>query len=82
MLGRVFLGLTSTKLGLMCLAQGHNAMTTVRLKLVALRSRVKHSTTDSLRSPQAVPDMSLTRLLFCVLEHDLYPYCTVLASTY
>ena len=29
--GGVFLGWTSTKLGLMCLAQGHNAVTPVRL---------------------------------------------------
>ena len=43
--GRVFLGWTSTKLGLMCLAQGHNAVTLVRLELAAPRSRVKHSTT-------------------------------------
>ena len=34
--GRVFLGGTSTKLGLMSLAQGHNAVTLVRLKPVAL----------------------------------------------
>ena len=45
--GPVFLGWTSTKLGLMCLAQGHNA---VRLDPVAPRSRVKHSTTEPLRS--------------------------------
>ena len=31
MLGCVFLGLTSTKLGLMCLAQGQNAMMMGRL---------------------------------------------------
>ena len=48
--GRVFLGWTSTKLGLMCLAQGHNAVTPVRLKPAALRSRVKNSTTEPLRS--------------------------------
>ena len=30
--GRVFLGWTITKLGLMCLAQGHNAVTQVRLE--------------------------------------------------
>ena len=48
--GRVFLGWTSTKLGLMCLAQGHNAETLVRLKPVANRSRVKHSTTEPLSS--------------------------------
>ena len=48
--GRVFLGLTSTKLGLICLAQGHNAVMPVRLKPAALRSRVKHSTTEPLPS--------------------------------
>ena len=31
----------------MCLAQGHNAVTLVRLKPAAPRSRVKHSTTES-----------------------------------
>ena len=49
-LGRVFLGRTSTKLGLMCLAQGHNVVTPVRLEPAALRSRVKHSTTEPLCS--------------------------------
>ena len=34
----------------MCLAQGHNSVTPVRLKPLALRSRVKHSTTEPLRS--------------------------------
>ena len=34
----------------MCLAQGHNAVTPVRLKLVAPRSPVKHSTTKPLCS--------------------------------
>ena len=48
--GRVFLGWTSTKLGRMFLTQGHNAVTPVRLEPVALRSRVKHSTTKPLRS--------------------------------
>ena len=48
--GRVFLGWTSTKLGLMCLAQGHNAGTPVRLEPAALRSRVTHSTTEPLYS--------------------------------
>ena len=46
----VFLGWTSTKLGLMCLAQGHNVVTPVRLKPTALQSWVKHSTTEPLRS--------------------------------
>ena len=48
--GWVFLGWTSTKLGLMCLAQGHNTEMQVRLEPVALPSRVKHSTTEPLRS--------------------------------
>ena len=44
--GQVFMGLTSTMLGLMCLAQGHNVVTPVRLKPAAPRSRVQHSTTE------------------------------------
>ena len=48
--GRVFLGWTSTKLGLMCLAQGHKAVTLVRFEPAVLRYRVKHSTTEPLRS--------------------------------
>ena len=50
MSGRVFLGLTSTKQGLMCLAQGHNAVTAVRLKPASSLSQVKHSTTEPLQS--------------------------------
>ena len=48
--GWVFLGLTSTKQEYMCLAQGHNTMTPVRLEPAAPRSRVKHSTTEPLCS--------------------------------
>ena len=48
--GWVFLGWTSTKLGLMCLAQGHSVMMPVRLEPAAPRSRVKHSTTELLHS--------------------------------
>ena len=40
--GRVYLGLTSAKLGLMCLAEEHNAVTPVRLEPAAPRSRVNH----------------------------------------
>ena len=50
MWGRVVLGGTSTKLGLMCLAQGHTAVTLVKLEPVAPPSRVKLSTTEPLRS--------------------------------
>ena len=35
----------------MCLAQGHIAVTTVRLEPATTRSRVKHSTTEPLPSP-------------------------------
>ena len=42
----VFLGWTSTKLGLMYLAQGHNAVTLVWLEPVALQTPVKQSTTE------------------------------------
>ena len=38
----------------MCLAQGHNTKTLVRLEPAAPRSRVKHSTTEQLRSLQYV----------------------------
>ena len=34
----------------MCLAQGHNAVARVRLEPATPRSRVKHSTTEPLRS--------------------------------
>ena len=42
----------------MCLAQGHNTETPVRLEPTATRSGVKHSTTEPLRSVQ----------IFCVLK--------------
>ena len=49
--GRVFfLGWTSTKHALMCLAQVHNTVTPVRLESAAPRSRVKHYTNEPLRS--------------------------------
>ena len=48
--GRVFLGWTSSKLGLMCLAQGHYAVMPVRLEPATPRSPVKHFTTEPLRS--------------------------------
>ena len=37
-------------LGLICLAQGHNTVAPVRLEPVAPQSRVKHPTTEPLRS--------------------------------
>ena len=51
MSGRVVLGLTSTKQGLMCLAKGHNTVTPVMLELATADwSRVKHSNIEPLRS--------------------------------
>ena len=50
MLGQIFLGLSSTKQGLMYLAQGHNAVMPVRLQHATPQSRDKHSTTEPLRS--------------------------------
>ena len=58
MLGWVFLGWTSTKQGSMCLAQGHNATTPVRLKLSTDWSRVKHSTTEPLHSHKTICTLS------------------------
>ena len=49
--GRVFLGWTSTKLGLMFL---HKDTTPVRLEPVAPLSRVKHFTTEPLHSNELI----------------------------
>ena len=50
MSGWIFLGCTSTKQGLMCLAQGHNVVMPERLKSTTPQSQVKHSTTEPVRS--------------------------------
>ena len=50
MWGRVSLGWTSTKQEKMCLAQGHNTVTLVRLEPGAPQSRAKHPTTEPLCS--------------------------------
>ena len=42
----------------MCLAQGHNAVTPVRLEPAASQSQVKHSTTKPLCSLKFVENMS------------------------
>ena len=47
MSGRVYLDWKSTKQGLMCLAQGYNAVTRMRHEPATSRSRVKHSTTEA-----------------------------------
>ena len=48
--GRVILGCKGTEQGLMYYAQGYIALTPMRLEPAALRSQVKHSTTEPLRS--------------------------------
>ena len=53
-LSSIFLGWTSTKHVLMCLAQRHNALTPVRLESATPWSRVKHSSTEPLRSQVSV----------------------------
>ena len=50
MSGRVFLGWTSTKQVLMCHAQGHKAVTLVRLEPAVPRSRIKQSAIEPLHS--------------------------------
>ena len=55
----------------MCLAQGHNAMTTMRLESAALRSRVKHSTTEPLPS-LAYHQFSANDFSMSLIEHKTY----------
>ena len=63
----------------MCLAQGpHNAVTPVRLEPTALRSRVKHSTTE----PLIVDNMGNQVIgsekdRFVYLKLDLFPYPSI-----
>ena len=49
-----------SKLGLMCLAQGHNAVMPVRLEPLAPRSRVKHSATEPLHSQEYMHLISIS----------------------
>ena len=46
MAGWVFLGLTSTMQGLICLAQGHNTVTLVKLELATTWTGVKRLSTE------------------------------------
>ena len=48
----------------MCLAQGHNAVTPVRLESAAPRSRVKHYTTEPLRSLLNMPTILVTKVMW------------------
>ena len=47
---QVFLGSTSTRQWLMCLAEGHNAVPLLRLEPTTLWSQFKHYTTEPIRS--------------------------------
>ena len=55
----------------MCLAQGHNTVTPVRLEPAASRSRVKHSTTESLRSLNGLTYALGSIILYHELVHLL-----------
>ena len=57
--GRDFHGWTSTKLGLMFLVQGHNAVTPVRLEPAAVWFQVKHSTFHFVYEPCITAEWSL-----------------------
>ena len=52
----------------MCLAQGHNIVTTVRLKPAVPRSRVKHSTTEPLCFHSVIELISVNTVLTLVCE--------------
>ena len=56
MSGRVFLGWTRTKQGLICLAEGHNTVMTVRLEPATPWSPVKHSTSEPLHFHWQLPN--------------------------
>ena len=56
----------------MCLAQGHNAVTPMRLEPLAPRSRVKHSTTEPLR-PITEISLSGKPLLYQHIWNQLSP---------
>ena len=87
--GRVIQGWTSTKLGLMCLAQGHNTVTPVRLESAAPLSRVKHSTLSHCKSeiqresdPDQIRRLHLTSdKAISDLEHILFCWFWCFMST-
>ena len=56
----------------MCLAQGHNTVTLVKLEPVAPPSRVKLSTTEPLRSPDSAVTMRRTGPAKCPRGRIVY----------
>ena len=77
MSGLVFLGWTSTKQRIKCLADWNNSVPLVRLEPATPQSQVKHSTTESPRSLQLVIKKSVSELadLICSLEHLWHFHC-------
>ena len=63
----------------MCLAQGHNAVKPVRLEPAALWSRVKHSTTEPLRSLCEAFNVTLMAKLL-TFSRQKYDYKIILMS--
>ena len=53
----------------MCLAQGHNAVMSVRLETVTPQSRVKHTTTQPLRSHYRIDLESTSHILVKKLKN-------------
>ena len=69
----VFLGLTSTKQRVKCLAQGHDNEPLVSLKLGTLRSQVLLSTTEPLHSSYDVTSGS--NIITCIkMNKPLFNY--------
>ena len=73
-------------LGLMCLAQGHNAVTPVRLEPGAPQSQVKHSTTEPLHSHPLILCTHMKKFIYIIIHRgwslkvgpDLDPNCLTL----
>ena len=83
---RVFLGSTSTKQGLMCLAQEHNAVTPVRLKPAAPRSEsaLYQWATALLRfSRDAVKMISMSEvnvsICYCYLNPCIFLFISIIS---
>ena len=57
----------------MCLTQGHHTVTPVRLEPTALRSQVKHSITEPLRS--LIKEVNTMNPDQTAPQSDLGPYC-------
>ena len=61
----------------MCLAQGHNAVPSVRLEPTTIKPRVKHSTTEHPRTKYETRG-NCTGFIFCILFYDCFACLFVL----